>query len=415
MAYTSHHCRKGTAYVAVLGASLIVTVIGLSALTAVRVERRSAQTEHDFTRARLYAQAAIDLGLLWMTQDSDWRTNRTNGDWVLDAPFDRGTLSIAAADPTDGDLANDEKDPVTLTGTGIVGDARYMLEATIEPTPGPLECLQYALHAADEIEIHGGKTLQIGTGTVSTNGNLRNDGMIYGNASAASRSGDGLISGSIDVPAPAKRFPDPDVFDAYIRRATPAPFTGNIERQVWGPGFTPSGATNTNGVYVIDTAGHDLEIKWTRINGTLIVRCPGKKVILRETLLLHTYCDTYPALIVDGNIEMDFNGSGYGLSEASVGVNFNPPSASYRGYADYDRFDWYPSQINGLVHATGEIKMKKTAKVCGGVISETNVHIEGNIVIEHSPELYENPPVDYLDPVANLSIVPGSWQQVTLP
>ena len=75
------HRRRGSMYVAVIGCSLVITVIGVSALLAARIERRAAEGTSDLSDARVYAQSAIDLGMYTILSDANWRTNKTNGYW----------------------------------------------------------------------------------------------------------------------------------------------------------------------------------------------------------------------------------------------------------------------------------------------------------------------------------------------
>ncbi|KPK80122.1 MAG: hypothetical protein AMJ81_12455 [Phycisphaerae bacterium SM23_33] len=133
--------RQGTAYIAVLGAATIVTIIGLSALVIARLQRRMAGRTNDFAEARLYALSGVDMGLLQIKKNpGSWRSDFAVGSLPTDRPIGRGTFSVVAADPVDGDLTNNSTDPVLLTGIGYAGQARYKLQVRLEstgaPTPG---------------------------------------------------------------------------------------------------------------------------------------------------------------------------------------------------------------------------------------------------------------------------------------
>ena len=122
---------RGSVYIFVLGASLLVAVIGISSLMAARVQRRSIQTTAGMTQARELARSAIDRGL--------WEIKANLGFWrtlfvftpLTEVPFAGGTFTLTATDPVDGNLTNNITDPVVLTGVGKCGDARYMLEVTL--------------------------------------------------------------------------------------------------------------------------------------------------------------------------------------------------------------------------------------------------------------------------------------------
>ncbi len=135
----SRHRRRGSMYVVVLGATLSVFIIGLSALTVVRIERRSVAGVADLTQARLYAQAAIEMGFFYISDDPSWRDNRPHGTWVTDEPIGDGTFSLEVIDPDDDDLALDPNNFVVLTGIGVQGGATFRLKVTIAPLNGGYE------------------------------------------------------------------------------------------------------------------------------------------------------------------------------------------------------------------------------------------------------------------------------------
>lgn len=138
------HRRRGSLYVVVLGVSSSVMMIGLSALMAVRVERRAAADAADFAVARLYAQSAIELGFFWMRDDPNWRTNRpVAGSWITGQVIGRGAFSLSVVDPDDDDIAGGPNNFIVMMGTGMVGDATFQLEVTLSvdgagltPVPG---------------------------------------------------------------------------------------------------------------------------------------------------------------------------------------------------------------------------------------------------------------------------------------
>ena len=131
--------RRGSVYVVVLGVAMIVTVIGLSALVAVRIERRSLAGGTDFAQARLYALSAIEMGFFWIRDDPAWRDNRPSGVWVADQPIGNGTFTLEVIDPDDNNLKAEPNDFIVLTGTGLLGDARFKLQVTVVPDRGGYE------------------------------------------------------------------------------------------------------------------------------------------------------------------------------------------------------------------------------------------------------------------------------------
>ena len=130
------HRRRGFAYALTLGVAMCVTVIGLSALMATQIERRSVQGVTDFARARLYAQSAIELGSFWIRDDSGWRDNRPDGIWAADQPIAGGTFTLEVIDPDDNNIKSEPNNFIVMTGTGIQGEARYKLRVTVEAVSG---------------------------------------------------------------------------------------------------------------------------------------------------------------------------------------------------------------------------------------------------------------------------------------
>ncbi|MBU0617198.1 MAG: hypothetical protein KKI02_05740 [Planctomycetes bacterium] len=129
---TRARCR-GAAYVFFLGTALLVTIIGLSALTVVRIQLRAAEGANDVTAARIHARSAIDLGLAMINLDTNWRGNLGSGPWASDRPIGDGTLSVEVTIIDDGD-GNAANNIVELTGTGAQGEALHITKVTLVPS-----------------------------------------------------------------------------------------------------------------------------------------------------------------------------------------------------------------------------------------------------------------------------------------
>ncbi len=124
------HHRRGSSYVFFMGTAMIVTIIGLSALMAVRIQRRGAEGSNDLAAARFYAQSAIEHGFAMINQDPDWRANLGSGFWFTNQDIHGGTYSLEAAFIDDGD-GNPANDDVVLTGTGVHGPASHRTQVTL--------------------------------------------------------------------------------------------------------------------------------------------------------------------------------------------------------------------------------------------------------------------------------------------
>ena len=69
-----------------LGVSLIVSVLAISALVLQRLQNRLLVAASDIEQAQLNAQSAIELGLLTMKQDENWRDGGSDVVWLTTVP-----------------------------------------------------------------------------------------------------------------------------------------------------------------------------------------------------------------------------------------------------------------------------------------------------------------------------------------
>ena len=124
--------NRGTMYVLCLGVAMMVTVIGLSALTAARIQLRATDETNHRTAARFYAQSALETAFLIINLTSNWRTSLGAGQWVIEQPLGEGTFTIEATFVDDGD-GQENNNPVVLTGIGFSGPAQHIIEVTVIP------------------------------------------------------------------------------------------------------------------------------------------------------------------------------------------------------------------------------------------------------------------------------------------
>jgi len=405
--------RRGSAYIIILGSAMIVTVIGLSAIVATRIQIRNANWISDIVKARTCSQTGVQWALLKISTDPDWRTHYPNGQWVTGRGIDDGTFRVWVTDASDGDLTDSQYDGVTVKVAGYTGDARQLIQLELAADLRPLEALSTCLHAASDIEIKdSGSVLTFAGAPLSTNADFDNDGTVVGDLEALTVSKMGTVTGTRTVPAPEKHAPDPGTFDTYKGLATAIPFTGDIQDKLITSATNPYGAVNPDGLYYIDTDGHDIKIERSRIHGTLVISCPGKKLTVEKKVLLHNARADYPVLIVDGNVEIKLKSGTEDLSEAESG-NMNPPGSPYEGASDIDQTDVYTAQIVGLVHVTGNLAFKETTRLTGLVICGGDVVFEGNADgtrITHDPAYAQTPPTGYTY-VERMKITPGSWKR----
>jgi Tfp pilus assembly protein PilX len=398
----------------VLATGLVVATLGLGALLAVRSQYRAWRTLTDAAEARQNALSAIELGRLWISQDPNWRSNRGSGVWASNQPMASGTFTLEATDPLDGDLTNRPHDPVVLKAIGVKGHSRHIVQVTLTASPEPLPALRCAAHTGGQLHVKAGKLLIAAGSVYSTNAGLRNDGTIRASVEAAYAQSIGVVTDTLTLGVPPKAFPDSGVPEMYARLGTTIAPGNTIDKMVLSPGKNPWGALNNDGVYVI-RANSDLTIKNSRIHGTLVVICPGRKVTVDNNVLIHPYRADYPALIIDGNAVFQHDSSTK-LSEVATATNFNPVGAPFEGSEDADTADEYPSEVRGLVHVTGTVQLMNTAMIRGCLLcspaNTTDALVcDGTNEIVYNSALYANPPQGYTSAVKML-VQPGTWRQL---
>jgi hypothetical protein len=394
---------------------MIIATLATGGILVARSQMRAAESANDADEARLCAQSGLELARLWISSDSNWRTNRTSGNWVSSLAIGNGTVSIDGVDLIDGNLGNRPYDALQLTVTAAKGQTRRVLTQTLVANPTPMPALRYAIHTVGQIRVEGGYRLILGNGTLSTNGEFRNDGIVEGNADAGYCSSNYQMYGKLTTGVAARGIPASTVPEAYASLGTLISTPTTLSGVLLTPSLNPYGAPNPDGVYVIRSS-NDITIKNCRIYGTLVVINPGKRLTITGCNLIQPSRVDFPALIVNGDCAFAFN-SANSLSEASVGANFNPAGAAYQGVTDTDQADTYPNEIQGLVHITGSLAINQACTLRGAIICESSSNSKAVDInadgarIYYDSGLYTNPPQFYTTSVQMLTQA-GSYKPV---
>ena len=297
---------------------------------------RSKNASADAAEARLYAEAGLDTAADYLSKNpTTWRTAKPQGVWSANVPFAHGSFTIAGADPIDANFANRPYDPLVLTCTGTKGTATHIASVTLKAQGTPIAALAMAVHTAGQFRVNSG-TLTATGAPISTNGTLRADGTVTGSAQCTLSIGSGTVTGGITLLAPNKPMPPAGIKAMYQALATTISPGSSIDRKILAPGLNNTvagGPTNADGVYYISTT-NDTTISNCRINGTLIVDCPGKTVTISGAMFMAPARTDYPVLIVNGKLVLQTSGGT--LSEATLTTNFNPTGAPYQGTTDSD-------------------------------------------------------------------------------
>ena len=179
--------RAGGIYLAVLATAMVVALLGMTAMIGQRLQNRMLVASTSIRQAQFNAGTAVELGLLVMKQDTNWRTTYSSGTVFTNRSASSGTCSLSIADPADGNLTNNADDPVVLTGIGYSGDAQQRVQVTIDSLKTPLSCLRSAIATGGNISLTG-DTLRT-NGLTTANQVSATSSSVYGKVEAISVSG----------------------------------------------------------------------------------------------------------------------------------------------------------------------------------------------------------------------------------
>ncbi len=394
--------RRGVMYLFVLATTLLVVVIGFSALVVAMRRQRNAEDLLAAARARQYARAAVELGLQTIYGLPTWRTVLVPGTWISGMDFGDGGLTLDANDPVDGDFSDAPDDPVVFKATGTAGPATYRLRVLLEPDPRPLDCLEVAAAAASGVSFSFNSDVA-GTGPITSNADML---AVAANVQVPVEAS-GSINGSTynagqTAGAPARQMPDGTVFDYYVSRGTVLDYnslssTGTIDRELLSPNSNPFGDPNPEGIYVIDCGGNDIVIRNSRIVGTLVLLNTGSGSVIDGAIVIEPAFANYPCLLVQGGLIVALDSAT--LNESDFGVNFNPPGTPYNGQQDSDTSDSYGSAVRGIVCVTGTLAVMKTSNVFVGnvVCDKLIVFLKASAVFTYDSSAYDDPPPGFID------------------
>jgi hypothetical protein len=213
--------------------------------------------------------------------------------------------------------------------------------------------------------------------------------------------------------------------DISMKETGAAANTYVIHRQLLSSQSNPfTGVLNANGIYVLNCAGNTVNIRSSRILGTLILVDPKSdsriegSMFCEPQVVLSTNpsVPNLPAVLANSELELAMESTA--LSEAIANVNFNPAGSSYGGSVDTDRLDSYPSQISGIVFSSKRLRLSNRTTISGSVVVDEEINVVGSapgstsVTVNYQPlYYYVNPPIGFRGtPVVRLR--PDSVEQV---
>jgi hypothetical protein len=394
---------------------LLVATIALGALSAVRARARAAKARNDALEARLYALAATEVARIRIAHDTTWRSDYANGTWFTNESIGRGTYSLSVVDPN-GPLNGSPTDPVILTGTGAVGQALQTTQVTLVAKSTPYTCLNAAVTAGGFIGI-GNSIIQANNQTLATNFAAWAFGaVVNGNVEAANSIFGFTYNGTTKTSVAARTLPDATVFSDYQTSGTAINYnsipSNNIQQVLLSPSINPYGATNANGIYVVDCQGGNMNIQQCRIVGTLVLLNAGN-VQIQNQVVWSPAVANYPCLLIDGDLTVNSNGN-Y-LTEGG-GENYNPPGTPYpypSGFSNMTTTDTYVPAVQGMVYLAGNLTVQGNVFAANLLVVGGSLSMAGGatLYMSYDPIYYNNPPPGF--GTVSMVVSPGSWQQVT--
>lgn len=412
--------RRGSAYIAVLGISLLVSTIGLGAMLAIRSQRRAADLRNDEGEARGAGQAAMEAAARSLALDASWRTTYTNNTYSSARAFGRGTLSFKLVDEVDGNLSDDPMEPVRLYSAGRTGGAARVESVVLAPTGPALDVLQTAAYSAGGLNLSG--TAYSSLGPVGCGGvaNVALLAAFSGNIECGSLVNLGTVNGTVTTGAAARSMPSASLYGTYSTMATAIPYSsllsGTLSKKLLSAASNPYGTANASGVYFIDVpALSTLTITQSRLAATLVVNLGLSATLTITGPVAWDAPEKMPALIVRGAGlgTVNINGSVSPLSEATASANFNPPSTPYFGNSNATTTETYPPEVRGLIHIIGgtvSTNIGSNAIIRGCCVAEGSIAISGGATLFAEPALFASPPSGYITPTG-LAVQASTWRR----
>lgn len=111
----------------------------MATIATARIEVRKRQTENHNSIARNLAESGIDLALLAVNKDTNFRTTNTHDVWDPDQAFDGGTIKWKLLDgaddaSSDSDLNDDTSDDFRIVAWGLSGSAVQKCTVVVDGT-----------------------------------------------------------------------------------------------------------------------------------------------------------------------------------------------------------------------------------------------------------------------------------------
>lgn len=388
--------RRGTVYLTILSVATVVSLLGISAVTAARLRARASNAGRDILDAQNYAQAALELGRLTISLDPSWRSSQTKGWWAKNVAMGRGTYSLWVYDPNGtGALNQNTTDPVILVGTGNCGTATQQVQVQLAPTTSsPMTCLTVSATGNSTVTftsctVAGNQTIAWNTSVVASASTIAPVIQAVTSVSGSTYNG-AKSSGNTALQVPNSS----TVFGNYTYTTVSfgsIPTVGGIAtlsgKEISSTSAPAGGNTDPNGVYYIDCGGSTLNITGCHIKGTLILKNPGSSGSIQGSNYFEPGAAGYPVLMVQGNATIKQGNA----SSFTIGSNS------------------YPSQIKGVTYVSGNLSTSNHPVFNGCLVVNGTWSATGAVDVNYDSTIQSNPPPGF-GASSKMLVVAGSYK-----
>lgn len=409
----AHRYRRGSVYVLVLAAGVTLTAVGIGSLAVISAQRRGEAIVGESGRARAAARAGLEVGAHILAADpggTGWRVSAPTK--LYKGDVEANTSYVLTLRDEDGNLADDATDPITLVAEGTRLGAEQRLSISASPIVELLPCMGSCIWAHGSV-LFDRSTVRANAVIGSNSTMTASSAFVYADVAAKSFSGS-AFSGSRRTISSSITMPSASVFTTWAARATPIPYAsisgGNLEKCILGPGVNRFGATNVDGIYVVDCRGSKIEVMEMRLYGTLILLNVGAGSRIDRTTFLESPSSDRPTLLVMGDFNIEFDGDD--LKESTAGCNLNPGGAPFLGVADSDTLDVYPSMMRGVVYVSGNVILDGATTIDGVLL------VGGSLTVKANVTAYQRSPsaaMEGFNAVTGWTIDPTSLARVVDP
>lgn len=414
-----HGRRAAAVYLLTLSISMLLAGVGFTLIAIQRADRRLQQNVARTDELKWYAQAGIEMALALMEQTPGWRASVTGNDLFRDFPIGDGQVSVQVFDDTDGQIANNDADPVRIRAIAARDGSLLRLEARLRPRPHP--ALRYALFGTgtNPLEFEDRAVIR---GPVRSHGPILADpgNLVQDDASFETLTGD-----SIEQPLSPRSFataamaaPQPDLA-FYQSRATVISGRSGSRCELKGfnltPTSNPGGQANPHGIYWLRAGGREVLIEDMHLRGTLIITETGtNRVTFRGGLWVEPGPLQYPVLLVDcpwNTLRFDLDSS---MTEAAITINLLIFGIGLGGVdmnEDGDKWDTIFTHVRGLVwsNATG-VYLENQRWPFTGCLINGRITVRDDVVVDNDLTLLNAPSPGFVE--SGMSIEPGSIREV---